>query len=77
MTTSKLVAKVISTKMTKTVVVAVETPKRHPLYSKFSRNTKKLKAHTDIQLVAGDMVEITSSKPFGKTVYFRVVRKVN
>ncbi len=77
MNSSKLLAKVVAAKMTKTVVVAVETPKRHPLYGKFSRNTKKLKAHTDIQLVVGDVVEIASSKPLGKTVYFRVVRKVN
>ena len=63
---------VVSTKMEKTVVVSVEVPKMHPLYKKVIRNSRKFKARDDIGVNEGDMVEIEESKPFSKTVHWKV-----
>lgn len=76
-TKRKLLGKVVSNKMVKTVVVSIETPKRHPLYAKFVRNTKKYKARCEDEVKVGDVVEITETKPYSKSVYFKVTGKVN
>ncbi len=66
--------KVVSTKMDKTVVVAVEMPKRHPIYAKAIKNTKRFKAHVeDLDLKSGDVVRIEECKPFSKEVTWNVV----
>ena len=58
---------VISNKMDKTVVVSVETTKRHPLYGKTIRHTEKYKAHDEEnRCVAGDRVRIRESRPLSK-----------
>ncbi len=72
-----ILAKVISNKMNKTVVVARTLSRPHPLYKKMMRHTHRLKAHTDIQLVSGDMVKIVSTKPRARSVHHQVVEKVN
>ena len=55
--------KVISDKMDKTVVVAVDTPRRHPLYKKNIRRAVKYKAHDEKnQCRAGDTVRIEEMK---------------
>lgn len=69
--------KVVSDKMDKTVTVAVDTMKKHPLYGKRVKYTKKFKAH-DEQNVAreGDLVEIMETRPLSKTKRFRLVSVV-
>lgn len=66
--------RVVSDKMDKTVTVAVETMKKHPLYGKRVKYTKKFKAH-DVKNEAreGDLVEIMETRPLSKTKRFRLV----
>lgn len=72
-----LTGKVISTKMTKTVVVLIERKMRHPVYRKVIMRRKKIKAHNDsIALVEGDFVEIRETRPMSKQKRFAVVKKV-
>lgn len=59
---------IVSDKMEKTVVVAVEMPKKHPLYGKNIKNTKRFKARNEIDAKLGDTVYITESRPLSKTV---------
>lgn len=65
---------VVSTKMEKTVVVSVEVPKMHALYKKVIRNSKKFKARDDIGVNEGDVVEIGESRPYSKTVCWKVIK---
>jgi small subunit ribosomal protein S17 len=68
------VGRVISTKMDKTVVVAVETIKRHPLYKKSIKKTGKYKAHDEKkQCGEGDIVRIVETRPLSKEKHWRVV----
>lgn len=57
---------VISNKMQKTVVVAVERLKKHPLYQKRVRRHRKYKVHTEMSLKVGDLLIIEESRPFSK-----------
>ncbi len=58
---------VVSNKMDKTVVVAVETMKRHPLYGKTIRRSKKYKAHdAENRCAVGDRVRIRETRPLSK-----------
>jgi small subunit ribosomal protein S17 len=67
--------KVISNKMQKTIVVAVESRVRHPLYGKFMKRTKKFKAHDETnQCGEGDLVEIMETRPLSKDKNWRLVR---
>lgn len=71
------VGKVVSTKMQKTVVVAVETRVRHPLYGKFMRRTARFKAHDEQSVCGeGDTVEIMETRPLSKDKRWRVVNIV-
>lgn len=71
------VGRVVSNKMQKTVVVAVETRVRHPLYGKFMRRTAKFKAHDEQSVCGeGDTVEIMETRPLSKDKRWRVVRIV-
>ena len=67
-----LKGKVVSTKMEKTVVVTVEVHKRHPIYGKAVRNTKRLKAHDELGVKEGNLVLIEESKPFSREVSWLV-----
>ena len=65
--------KVVSNAMDKTVVVAVETPRRHPLYKKTIRRAVKYKAHDEKnQCRLGDMVSIIETRPLSKDKRWRV-----
>jgi small subunit ribosomal protein S17 len=65
---------VMSTKMQKTVVVAVESFIRHPLYKKTLRRTKRYKAHDeDNTCVLGDVVRIIETRPLSKEKRWRVL----
>jgi small subunit ribosomal protein S17 len=65
---------VVSDKMDKTVVVAVEDRVKHPLYGKVMRRTNKLKAHDETnQIGVGDRVLIMETRPQSATKRWRVV----
>ena len=65
--------RVVSDKMDKTVVVAVETPWRHPLYGKTIKRVVKYKAHDENnQCRPGDMVRIAETRPLSKNKRWRV-----
>lgn len=62
-----IVGTVISDKMDKTVTILCETRKRHPLYKKFVRHHKKIKAHDEKNEAAvGDLVKVVASRPVSK-----------
>ena len=64
---------VVSSKMAKTVVVAVETRRVHPLYKKAIRLTKKYKAHDENNACKiGDKVKIVETRPLSKEKRWRV-----
>ncbi len=68
------VGRVVSDKMDKTVVVAVQTTKTHPLYKKLLRRTTKFMAHDEkSEARMGDLVRIIESRPFSKHKTWRVV----
>ncbi len=65
---------VVSDKMDKTVVVAVEDRVKHPLYGKVLRRTSKLKAHDESNAIGiGDRVLIMETRPLSATKRWRVV----
>jgi small subunit ribosomal protein S17 len=70
--------KVVSDKMEKTVVVAIERRVKHPVYGKMMTRTKKLKAHDeDNSAKLGDTVRIMETRPLSKDKRFRVVEIVD
>ena len=72
-----MVGTVVSDKMDKTVVVAVETNVRHPIYKKTVKRTYKLKAHDEENACkAGDKVRVMETRPLSKDKRYRVVEIV-
>ena len=72
-----MIGTVVSDKMDKTVVVAVETSVRHPMYKKTVKRTYKLKAHDENnECKAGDKVKVMETRPLSKGKRFRVVEIV-
>jgi small subunit ribosomal protein S17 len=68
------IGKVVSDKMQKTVVVAVERLVRHPLYHKPVKTTTKFKAHDENnESKMGDTVKIMETRPLSKDKRWRVV----
>ena len=71
------VGKVISDKMDKTVVVAIEDRVAHPLYKKIVGRTYKLKAHDEANTCGvGDIVKVMETRPLSKDKRWRVVEIV-
>lgn len=65
---------VVSDKMDKTIVVAIEDNVRHPLYKKIVKRTIKLKAHDEENTCKiGDRVEIMETRPLSKDKRWRLV----
>ena len=65
---------VVSDKMEKTIVVAIEDNVRHPLYKKIVKRTMKLKAHDEAnECRVGDRVEVMETRPMSKDKRWRVV----
>ena len=65
---------VVSDKMDKTVVVAIKTKVRHPLYGKMVNRTRKFKAHDELnECGIGDTVKIMETRPLSKDKRWRVV----
>jgi len=71
------VGKVVSDKMDKTAVVALEDNVKHPLYKKIIKNTIRLKAHDEENACrVGDRVLIMETRPLSKTKRWRVAEIV-
>lgn len=71
------VGKVVSNKMDKTIVVAVETSVKHPLYGKIIKKTYKLKAHDENnECQIGDRVKVMETRPLSKEKRWRLVEIV-
>jgi small subunit ribosomal protein S17 len=69
---------VVSDKMDKTVVVAVNSLKEHPIYRKKYKVTTKFKAHdAENTCHVGDLVEITETRPLSADKRWLVARKVS
>ena len=67
------VGMVVSTKMDKTVVVAIEDNVKHPVYSKIIKHTLKIHAHDENnECGVGDRVEVMETRPLSKTKRWRV-----
>lgn len=65
---------VVSNRMTKTAVVAVERQVQHPVYKKYIKRTTKFKAHDEKnECSIGDKVKIVEIRPLSKTKRWRVV----
>ena len=64
------VGKVVSDKMDKTIVVAIEDNVKHPLYNKIVKRTYKLKAHDEN---IGDRVKVMETRPLSKDKRWRLV----
>ncbi len=66
---------VVSDKMEKTIVVAIEDNVRHPLYKKIGKRTMKLKAHDENnECRIGDRVEVMETRPLSKDKHWRLVQ---
>jgi small subunit ribosomal protein S17 len=71
------VGKVVSDKMNKTVVVAVDTPRRHPIYKKTIRRVVKYYAHDENKIAKlGDTVRLEETRPLSKLKRWRVTEVV-
>ena len=71
------VGKVISNKMDKTIVVAIEDHVQHPLYKKIVKKTYKLKAHDENNACnIGDTVRVMETRPLSKDKRWRLVEIV-
>ena len=71
------VGKVISNKMDKTIVVAIEDHVKHPLYKKIVKKTYKLKAHDENnEANEGDKVVIAEVRPISKTKSFNLTQVI-
>lgn len=68
---------VVSSKMDKTITVALERQVKHPIYGKFVKQTTKLKAHDEANEAGeGDTVRIQETRPLSKTKRWRLVEIV-
>ena len=69
------IGQVLSDKMDKTIVVAIEDSVRHPLYKKTMKRTYKLKAHDENnECGIGDTVEVMETRPLSKDKRWRLIR---
>ncbi|MBR2370887.1 MAG: 30S ribosomal protein S17 [Clostridia bacterium] len=68
------VGRVVSNKMDKTIVVAIEDNVKHPVYGKIIKRTLKVHAHDEANTCdIGDIVEIMETRPLSKTKRWRLV----
>ena len=71
------VGKVVSAKCDKTITVMVETYRKHPLYGKRVKYSKKFRAHDELNTAKeGDIVEIMETRPLSATKRYRLVKIV-
>jgi small subunit ribosomal protein S17 len=68
---------VVSNKMDKTIVVAIETRVKHKLYGKIMKRTTKLKAHDEDNICqVGDRVKVMETRPLSKDKRWRLVEVI-
>jgi small subunit ribosomal protein S17 len=68
------IGEVVSNKMNKTIVIAVKTKMKHPMYGKFVNKTSKFYAHDEENTCGiGDTVRIMETRPLSKTKKWRLV----
>jgi small subunit ribosomal protein S17 len=71
------VGRVVSNKMDKTIVVVVETLKKHRIYKRTYKQTKRLQAHDEENICQiGDIVRIEESRPLSKMKHWRLIEVV-
>jgi small subunit ribosomal protein S17 len=71
------IGKVVSNKMTKSIVVAIERRVQHPIYKKFTKKTTKLMAHDEKNEAGiGDVVKISETRPLSKNKSWRLVEVI-
>ena len=71
------VGRVVSNKMDKTIVVAIEDSVKHPLYKKIIKRTVKLKAHDEKnECTIGDRVRVMETRPLSKEKRWRLVEVI-
>ena len=72
------IGQVVGNKMDKTVVVAVQTVRHHPLYKKAIKHTKKYKAHDEANTCrVGDSVRIVETRPLSKEKRWRIMEIIS
>ena len=72
-----IIGKVVSNKMDKTIVVAIEDSVKHPIYKKVIKRTYKLKAHDENNVCGiGDKVKVMETRPLSRDKRFRLVEVV-
>ena len=70
--------KVVSNKMDKTIVIAVEDHVKHPLYKKIIKRTNKFKAHDENnECFIGDTVKVMETRPLSKDKRWRLVEIIS
>ena len=70
----RIVGRVVSNKMDKTITVSVERTVKHPLYGKLLRKTTKLHAHDEKnECHEGDLVAVVETRPLSASKHFRLV----
>ena len=68
---------VVSSKMDKTITIAIERQVKHPIYGKYVKQTTKLKAHDEANDAGeGDTVRIQETRPLSKTKRWRLVEVI-
>ncbi len=73
-TKQELLGKVVSDKGDKTIIVATETYRKHPLYGKRVKYTKKYAVHDEKNIAkVGDTVRIVATRPLSKTKRYKLV----
>ena len=73
----ELVGKVVSAKNDKTITVLVETYKKHPLYGKRVKYSKKYTAHDELNKAKeGDTVRISATRPLSKTKRYELIEVI-
>ena len=71
------IGQVVSDKMDKTIVVAIEDSVQHPLYKKILKRTYKLKAHDENnECRVGDRVSVMETRPLSKDKHWRLVEVI-
>lgn len=73
----KLIGKIISDKMDKTRVIAIDEKRRHKMYQRTFIATSKITAHDEKnETQKGDIVEIAETRPISKNKSWRIIRKI-
>ena len=72
-----LTGRVVSNKMAKTIVVEIQTRRLHPLYKKYVKHSKRIKAHDEANTCGiGDLVRVVESRPLSREKRWRLVEVV-